>query len=110
MSGTTNLNNISLPGTVVSMWKQIYRASKISLKTCHIIEDFFQCGFRSWLSVPCVEVNCYFGNHYCSRLKNRPEKKNGEHINDFYARQSNKCKENIPLCEQFVSKLTKLTL
>ena len=104
MYKTINLSNITLPGTVVSMWKTTYFTHKISLTICHIIEECFQHGFGSHLTVPCAGVNFYFGNHYCSRLKNRTETKNGEHINNCYARQSNICKENIPLCEQFVAK------
>ena len=97
MYADLNLTNISLPSTVVSMWKYSHKRAPISLKMCCIIEDSLQRGFGDRLSVPCLGVNCYFGNHHSLRLKNRPETINGERVNDYYARQNSRCKENIPL-------------
>ena len=110
MYATTNLSNITLLGAIVSMWKKSNRRHKITLKLCHMIEECFQCEFGDCLSVSCAGVNCYFGNHHSSRLKKRPETKNGERKNDYYARQRNKCKENAPLCEKFVALKKRLTL
>ena len=109
MYADLNLTNISLPGTVVSMWKNSHKRAPISLKTCRIIEDSLQRGFGDRLSVPCLGVNCYFGNHHSLRLKNRPETITGERVNDYYARQNSRCKENIPLIERFIEYQTRLT-
>ena len=88
MYGSINLSNITLPGTVVSMWKYSDRKRDISLKMCQMIEDSLNRGFGDRLSVLCAGVNCYFGNHHYSRLKKRPETINGERKHNFYARKN----------------------
>ena len=73
MYGSINLSNITLPGTVVSMWKYSKQKTHISLKMCHMIEDCLQRALGDRLSIPYTGVNCYFGQHHSSRLKNHQE-------------------------------------
>ena len=61
------------------------------------------------LTLPCIGVNCYFGNHHSKWLKNRPETIDGKQNNDYYARKNSKCKENILLIDKFIEYKTKLT-
>lgn len=109
MYAENNLSNITLPGTIVSMWKYAKRKKEISLKMCHIIENSLKRRFGDRLSVPCAGVNCYFGQHHSSRLKNRPETIQGDQKSDYYARQNNKFKQNIPIIQKFIELRTKLT-
>lgn len=109
MYAQINITNISLPGTVVSMWKYSQQKTHISLKMCHMIEDCLQRRFGDQLPVPCVGVNCYFVNHHSLRLKNRPETIDSDRMNNYYARQNSNCKENIPLIEKFIEYRKRLT-
>ena len=109
MYAQINLSSITLPGTIVSMWKYAKRKKPISLNMCHIIEDCLKRGFGDRLLVPCAGVNCYFGQNHSSRLKNRPKTIQGDHKSDYYARQDSKFKENIPIIQKFVEFRTKLT-
>ena len=73
-----------------------------------MVEDCLKRGFGDRFSVPCTEVNFYFGQHHSSRLKKRPETIQGDRKSDYYARQNSKYKENIPIIQTFIEFRTRL--